>query len=89
MKYYVYLDQDGALVVKDREHLDTYDPGYWSRNYAFVQVMWPVDTEDKSSLRSLLDSFSRRKLKEEDVRICLNQIGLDFSNGKLTRKPSP
>lgn len=78
MQGYVYLDNDRNLNFRTKEYIEVRDPVFWSRNAAFIDTVWKVDSEDEISMRQMLEGLKRRELRAEDVRLLCQQIDFDL-----------
>lgn len=76
MKVYVYLDTNGKLNTRNKEFIDVDFPQFWSVNEAFVEKVWPIDTESKSDVLSMCKSFQALRLKTEEVLVLLRSINV-------------
>lgn len=86
MKGFVYLDIDGNLVMKDYDYITTVNPHFWGMNSHLIVKHWEFDTEDPSSMRSLLLAFKHFPLPAHTVRPFLELINFDVNSLKANAR---
>lgn len=82
MKAYVYLDIDANLVMKSMEYIATDNPLFFQENFHLIVKWWKFDTEDLSSMRTMLTQMKDLQLKSHIVTPFLEAINFDISRLK-------
>lgn len=78
MKGYVFLDSGANINIRDKDYIDTEDPGFWNRNSVTIDTVWLFDTENEQIMHSVLTSFKTKELRIEDVRNFCKAINYDL-----------
>lgn len=79
MKGYAYVDIDANLVLKNPEYIETDNPLFWRENLHLIIKWWKFDTEDLSSMRTMLTQMKDLQLKAHIVTPFLEAINFDIS----------
>jgi hypothetical protein len=82
LKGFVYLDVDGRLVHKTYEYITTENPGFWSDNEGYILQKWEFDTENRSSIVTLLKQLQSLQVDPDVVRAFRQSIGIPVRTSK-------
>jgi hypothetical protein len=87
MKGYAYLDIDANLVFKDYKYINEDNPFFWKDNAHLLVKWWKFDTEDLSSMRTMLTQFKDLEIKAHIVQPFLEALNFDMSVLKTNATP--
>jgi hypothetical protein len=78
MKGYVFLDKELNIQLRDIKYIEIEDPGFWDRNYFWIERYWKYDTEDPNSMKQILEYFKYIQLRKLEVELFCKAINFDL-----------